>query len=513
MVFTIIRFAAVCISLFSVQLTIGQNNYEFPSNYEYAGVALNIDEKARKIIQNDINNLTVNKNFLKIKFEKMSLFMPIVEDILLKNNLPNDFKYLIVQESGINPDVVSSSNAVGFWQFKKESGETFGLRIDNEIDERKNIQASTKAACKYLKNSQLTLKNWVSSLLSYRLGLGGATKNVDNDWKNNSNIDIKASVDWYILRSLAYKFVFSQPLDDFYASGNKLIEYRNGSGKTIKEIALETKMNESDIKKLNSWLISETTPNDKEYVFTLLKKNEEDSPIQLEDEKIDENALFVNKKEKKESKTRIENSKIKKKKTRIIEIKPEKGSTKNKKITLPSQSDTQSEEIALLKTYDEKNAQLKKNDENNLFLPTGLHLDYDKKTTNLTSPFAKRLSPKNSKKNAIFYEISGLLGILAQKNESVKSLARKSGITINELIHYNELSNENDIIVENQIYFLEKKGKKHHAKKHISTSGQTFWEIAQWYGVAEKELVKYNKHINSGSEIPLGSKIYLQKHL
>ncbi len=501
------RLTVFCISFICSQKVLGQNNYEFPRHYEYAGVALNIEEQARKIIQNDINSLIVNKNFLKMKFEKMSLFMPIVENILLKNNVPNDFKYLIVQESGMNADVVSSSNAVGYWQFKKESGEKFGLRIDHNIDERKNLQASTKAACKYLKNSQLTLKNWISSLVSYRLGLAGATKNIDPDWNNNSDINIKASSDWYILRSLAYKFVFSQPLPDFQASGNKLVEYSESAGKTIKQIAKETQTDENDIKKLNPWLVSENVPSDKEYIFTLLQKNG-DSLLIFEEEKIDENALFVNKKEK----SKIEpNIKSDKKKTRIIEIKTESSKAKKKsKVSLFVDSVNKAE-IAILKAYNQSQTRPKNNENNDLFLPTGVSKSFQKKTTNLDSPFAKQITLQNSSNNTAFYEISGLLGILAKENDTVKSLAQKGGISTHDFVIFNELNNENDLVIENQIYFLTKKGKKHHAKTHISLSGQTFWDIAQWYGIEEKTLAKNNEHISQGSEIPTASKILLKK--
>ena len=73
--------------------------------------------------------------------------------ILKENGIPDDFKYLAIQESGFISDAVSSSNAVGFWQFKKLTADEVGLRVDRKIDERQNIVTSSRGAAKYLQKN------------------------------------------------------------------------------------------------------------------------------------------------------------------------------------------------------------------------------------------------------------------------------------------------------------------------------------------------------------------------
>ena len=69
--------------------------------------------------------------------------MHFVEEILKRQGIPEDFKYLAIQEGEFISDAVSSSNAVGFWQFKKASAQELGVRVDAAVDERKHIIAST----------------------------------------------------------------------------------------------------------------------------------------------------------------------------------------------------------------------------------------------------------------------------------------------------------------------------------------------------------------------------------
>ena len=142
-----------------------------PETTEFAGVTVNISKDAQAIIQNDIKSLLNNRTYLNAKLDRVALYFPVVETMLAAEGIPDDFKYLCIQESGLLPDAVSKSNAVGFWQFKKETALDFGLRADEQIDERKNIHASTRAACLYLKRNFQVLNNWISTLNSYRTGL------------------------------------------------------------------------------------------------------------------------------------------------------------------------------------------------------------------------------------------------------------------------------------------------------------------------------------------------------
>src|SRR5680860_45097 len=117
---------------------------QVPKVIQFAGMDLRLNEQARLEIQQDVDALYRSPTYFKIKLDRVNLYMPIIERVLKEQGVPEDLKYLVIQESSLISDAVSTSNAVGFWQFKKGTAEEVFLRVDNQIDERKNIVSSTK---------------------------------------------------------------------------------------------------------------------------------------------------------------------------------------------------------------------------------------------------------------------------------------------------------------------------------------------------------------------------------
>ncbi len=241
--------------------------YRVPRSVEFAGITVKFDESARQLVQTDVNALMSNRRVLDTRLERVVQYFPLVEAILAEEEVPTDFKYLVVQESGLVPDAVSTSNAVGFWQFKKETAGDFGLRVDDQVDERKNIHASTRAAAQYLKRNNQALNNWVSTLYSYYLGLGGIKQLVPEDWMGASQITVNNQTDRYILRCLAHKIVFEQEIETYKPGPVGFYEYRFGNGKNFAQIAAELSVDEAELRRHNRWVGGSTVPMDKEYVM------------------------------------------------------------------------------------------------------------------------------------------------------------------------------------------------------------------------------------------------------
>ena len=147
-----------------------------PGEMQFAGMKLKITEAAKKDIQKDVDALRSNPKYFNIKLDRVKLYFPIIERVLKDADIPDDFKYLAVQESALISDAVSSADAVGFWQFKDFTGREVGLRIDRYIDERLNIVSSTYGAAKYFKRHNFYFNNWVYTLLAHMTGRGGAAK-------------------------------------------------------------------------------------------------------------------------------------------------------------------------------------------------------------------------------------------------------------------------------------------------------------------------------------------------
>ncbi|QJW89220.1 LysM peptidoglycan-binding domain-containing protein [Spirosoma taeanense] len=247
-----------------------------PEQVTFADILVRLDPDARRIVQQDVNALLANRQYWTAKLDRVALYFPMIEAILIDEDVPTDFKYLAVQESSLTPDAVSSSAAVGYWQFKRETATGYGLRVDDEIDERKSITASTHGAAKYLKKSNAQFNNWVASLYSYYLGAGGIAKLIPPDWSYAREVALDGRTDRYILRFFAHKIAIENALK-FHQASNQfaLLEYPNGGGKSMRSIAEELGVDEFELRKYNRWVIGEAVPVDKTYVMAVPVPNDQ----------------------------------------------------------------------------------------------------------------------------------------------------------------------------------------------------------------------------------------------
>ncbi|WP_449448529.1 LysM peptidoglycan-binding domain-containing protein [Spirosoma aerolatum] len=241
-----------------------------PEQLTFADISVRLDPDARRIVQQDVNALLSNRQYWTAKLDRVVLYFPMIEAILIDEDVPTDFKFLAVQESSLTPDAVSSSTAVGYWQFKRETALDHGMRVDDEIDERKSITASTHGAAKYLKRSNAQFNNWVASLYSYYLGAGGIAKLIPPDWSYAREVALDGRTDRYILRFFAHKIAIENALQTHQTSNRfALIEYPNGGGKTLKGIAEELGVDEFELRKYNRWVLGDAIPTDKPYVMAV----------------------------------------------------------------------------------------------------------------------------------------------------------------------------------------------------------------------------------------------------
>jgi hypothetical protein len=136
-------------------------------------------------------------------------FFPVIEPILQREGVPDDFKYLCVAESGLQ-QVVSPAKAVGFWQFMEPVGKEYGLEINSEIDERYHIEKATAAACAYLKKAYEKYGSWTLAGAVYNAGNAGIDKQIGRQ-KQFSYYDLLLTEETarYIFRVLAFKTIMS----------------------------------------------------------------------------------------------------------------------------------------------------------------------------------------------------------------------------------------------------------------------------------------------------------------
>ena len=270
---------------------------DLPRSLYVGSVNVKIEGDARAVIEREIDNLNTNQKYLSNLVAKMNLYFPIIEKILAEEGIPDEFKYLCVQESAFNPDASSTSNAIGYWQFKRETAQEVGMRVDGVVDERKHIAAATKGAAVYLSRNNLILKNWVSTLLSYRLGLGAVRRMTDIDWAYKNEVTVNSSTDWYVLRFLAYRHFMEKQYKSSKNSPSPtyLFEYNNSRGKNLTDIARELEIPLADVVVNNTWLKSTTVPDDKDYIVYLPVNNQQylDLKIKNDQKKFSEDQVAI----------------------------------------------------------------------------------------------------------------------------------------------------------------------------------------------------------------------------
>ncbi|MBK5277839.1 MAG: lytic transglycosylase domain-containing protein [Bacteroidia bacterium] len=179
---------------------------DLPVNASFAGEPIPVEipdvyERFDRELQ--INTYLHSSTLFLMK--RANRWLPQIDSILERNDIPVDFKYLPLIESALINDV-SPKNAVGFWQILKTSGKEFGLEITKEVDERYDPLKSTQAACKYIKKAYKKFGNWTLVAASYNRGVGGIERAAKNQKVDNYyDLFLNDETSRYVFRILAIK--------------------------------------------------------------------------------------------------------------------------------------------------------------------------------------------------------------------------------------------------------------------------------------------------------------------
>ncbi|MEG1717744.1 MAG: lytic transglycosylase domain-containing protein [Bacteroidales bacterium] len=209
--------------------------------------------------------------------KRANRWFPVIEPILKKNGIPNDFKYLALIESGfINR--ASSARADGFWQFLPGTARDFGLEVNEEVDERLDVVLSTEAACKYLNSMYNRYKNWAIVAASYNIGRGNMDYHIRTQKQQDYYLlHLPEETLRYVFRILAEKIIFENPESyGFYLNKGALYPPL-----PVKEVSIDTTVESlfllseqlgvsyGILKMYNPWLIERSLPNKSRKNYTL----------------------------------------------------------------------------------------------------------------------------------------------------------------------------------------------------------------------------------------------------
>ena len=180
---------------------------------EFCGEPVLVDnQETRERLEKELLLTIWDRPQVALWIKRSPRYLPIIEKMLKENEMPDDLKYVAIAESALRPHVGSPKDAIGFWQFLESTGQKYGLRINEEIDERRNIFASTLAAIRYFKNLHEMLGSWTLAAAAFNMGeLGLQTEIVSQKTSDYYQLYLPLETQRYIFRIISAKIILSDP--------------------------------------------------------------------------------------------------------------------------------------------------------------------------------------------------------------------------------------------------------------------------------------------------------------
>src|SRR6218665_1374426 len=188
------------------------NAMYFPTAIDFAGEStpLQIADVKERLDRELLINANLDATTALI-IKRANRAFPVIEPILAKYGVPDDFKYLAVIESGL-VNAVSSAGAKGVWQFMPDTAKEKGMEVNDIVDERYHLEKSTEAACKYLLSAKQKFGSWTLAAASYNGGMSGVGKKIEEQKvANYYDLALTEETSRYVFRILALKEIMKNP--------------------------------------------------------------------------------------------------------------------------------------------------------------------------------------------------------------------------------------------------------------------------------------------------------------
>jgi membrane-bound lytic murein transglycosylase D len=240
---------------------------ELPKAMTFAGEKVPLDRwEVREQLDRELLYNYYNQYSTIYILKQAERYLPVIEPLLKQNGIPDDFKYLCIAESALQ-NQTSRMGAVGFWQFMPGTAPTYGLEINDEVDDRYNVEKSTIAACKYFRQAYEKFGSWTSAAASYNMGQGGFNgMSTFQQSDNYYDLLLPEETMRYVFRILAFKQLIGESEKFGYVLG------RNDAYKPIKtrtitvdksianlaQFAIDNGTTYRMVKQLNPWLRAKT---------------------------------------------------------------------------------------------------------------------------------------------------------------------------------------------------------------------------------------------------------------
>lgn len=251
---------------------------DIPEDLNFAGeiVPQNDPEIMERIDREFLVNTYWQSNALLL-IKRANMYFPVIEPILAKNGIPDDFKYLAVAESGLQ-NVRSHAGATGFWQIMKATGKEYGLEINSNVDERYHLEKSTEVACAYLNKYKKKYGNWTLTAASYNAGAGAISKYLGiQQVEDYYDLLLGQETGRYVFRIMAIKEILSHPekygfdieQEDLYNAVPTFKVELNEPVFSFADFAQKYEINYKILKRHNPWLREPHLNNSSRKTYTI----------------------------------------------------------------------------------------------------------------------------------------------------------------------------------------------------------------------------------------------------
>ncbi|SFF26024.1 lytic transglycosylase domain-containing protein [Flavobacterium xueshanense] len=185
----------------------------FPVKLDFAGeeTPLKISDVKERFDRELLVNVNLHASTI-LAIKRANRAFPVIEPILKKNGIPDDFKYLAVIESGL-VNAVSPAGARGIWQFMPETAKERGMEVTENVDQRYDLEKSTEAACSYFLSAKGKFGSWTLAAASYNGGMSGINKQIGiQKVSDYYDLLLTEETSRYVFRILALKEIMENPV-------------------------------------------------------------------------------------------------------------------------------------------------------------------------------------------------------------------------------------------------------------------------------------------------------------
>lgn len=260
------------------------SSYDLDKDFSFAGESLpegNFDALERLDRELVINSYLHSVTLLNLK--TANRYFPVIEPILKKYGIPDDFKYLSVAESNLRM-ATSPAGAKGLWQFLESVGKAYGLEINTEVDERYHVERSTEAACKFILHLKDRFGSWTMAAAGYNMGETLLSRRIsDQKAETYYDLNLNEETSRYVFRIIAIKEIMKDPEHfGFYVEEDQLYSpfqdfytiHIDEPVTSLSSLAEKHGTSYRMLKVLNPWLVGSSLSNkyEKRYEVRIPKK-------------------------------------------------------------------------------------------------------------------------------------------------------------------------------------------------------------------------------------------------